>query len=68
MASSENASALIERLDVLKAQLIAGDQDAKKEALMLSRKLTVTLNEPANTAVELAFSASTLLSRAIISL
>lgn len=58
MASSGDASALIERLDVLKAQLIIGDQNAKKEALNLSRMLTVTLNEPANTAVEQAFSAS----------
>ncbi|TVY53262.1 O-methyltransferase asqD [Lachnellula cervina] len=44
------------RLDVLKSQLVAGDPDAQKEALMLSRKLTLTLNEPANTAVEIAFS------------
>ncbi|TVY16828.1 O-methyltransferase asqD [Lachnellula arida] len=56
MASIGSARAIIERLDVLKSQLITEDQDAKKEALMLSRKLTVTLNEPANTAVELAFS------------
>lgn len=55
----KTARELIERLDSLKAQLLLGDESARKEALMLSRVLTVTLNEPANTAVELAFSAST---------
>jgi hypothetical protein len=58
MASPEIVGALFERLDVLKAQVISGDQDAKKEALGLSRMLTVALNEPANTAVELAFAVS----------
>lgn len=57
--ASKPANDLIERLESLKAQLLAGDESARKEALMLSRVLTVALNEPANTAVELAFSAST---------
>lgn len=58
MPSPPSLTALIERLDALKPKLVAGDKDAKKEALMLSRILTGTLNEPANIAVELAFSAS----------
>lgn len=59
MAASEDTTALIERLDLLKSQISAGDANAKKEALQLSRILTVMLNEPANTAVELAFSVRT---------
>jgi hypothetical protein len=56
MTSPENTTALIERLDSLKNKIGSGDAEAKKEALMLSRMLTMMLNEPANTAVELAFS------------
>lgn len=59
MTSPESVSALIERLDALKAKLIDEDENAQKEALMLSRMLTFTLNEPVNTAVEQAFSVST---------
>jgi hypothetical protein len=56
--SPPDVVALIERLELLKPKLSAGDQDAQKEALDLSRTLSGTLNEPANTAVELIFGAS----------
>lgn len=58
MAPPQSATALIENLDALKARLIAEDNAARKEALMLSKMLTTTLIEPADTAVEAAFSAS----------
>ncbi|CAG8981319.1 hypothetical protein HYALB_00005119 [Hymenoscyphus albidus] len=53
--SSTNSLDLIARLESLKPGLKSGDEDAQKEALMLSRMLGVSLNPPANTAVELAF-------------
>lgn len=60
-----SASSLIERLDVLKIKLEAGDEDATREALSLSRILTVILNGPLNTALEITVAASTLSSEII---
>ncbi|KAI0472779.1 putative O-methyltransferase [Xylariaceae sp. FL0804] len=56
MTAAEESADLIEQLVRLKDQVSLGDQDATKEALQLSRKLTVSLDKPENVAVELAFS------------
>lgn len=65
--SSTNAIKLIERLETLKPKLIAGDDDAQKEASVLSRMLTASVNEPKNVAVELAFSVNIPLSLVALS-
>ncbi|KAF4635742.1 hypothetical protein G7Y89_g2347 [Cudoniella acicularis] len=57
MPSPPTAAALIERLDFLKPQLNAGNEDAKREALILSRILTICLNGPLNTALEITVTA-----------
>ncbi|KAI0015523.1 putative O-methyltransferase [Xylariomycetidae sp. FL0641] len=56
MSGPEESAALIGQLISLKDKVASGDESATKEALQLSRKLTVALDEPGNVAVELAFS------------
>jgi hypothetical protein len=54
-------TAIIEKLGVLSARLTSGDdtaEDARNEALQLSRQLTSCLEQPVTTAVDLAFAVS----------
>ncbi|KAI0384612.1 putative O-methyltransferase [Hypomontagnella monticulosa] len=53
---SNQISFLIAQLNNLSEKLSNGDQSARKEALKLSKKLTVVLEQPENVAVDLAFS------------
>lgn len=57
----QNTTALIEQLSNLSTKLSSGGddaEDARNEALQLSRKLTTSLEKPANVAVDLAFAVS----------
>lgn len=57
MAGVSQAPDLIAQLSSLAANLSSGnDQNARREALLLSRQLTTCLEVPENTAVDLAFS------------
>jgi hypothetical protein len=58
MADAEQSPLdLIAQLNSLTAKLSEGnDETARREALRLSKQLTLCLEEPANTAVDLAFS------------
>lgn len=57
MAIPQHAVSLIQQLSDLQERIATGtDQDATNHALQLSRRLTLSLAHPANTAVDLAFS------------
>ncbi len=57
MATADPTVELIESLDALKARLSSGqDPGARKEALEISKKLSASLADPGNVAVELIFS------------
>jgi hypothetical protein len=59
MPSPPNSNAIIERLNTLKDKLSAGDdRDARNEAVMLSRILTLTLSEPLDIALEVTITVS----------
>ncbi|KAI1266025.1 sterigmatocystin 8-O-methyltransferase [Xylariaceae sp. FL1019] len=53
---SEIPIALIEQLKDLTAQLSSQDANTRKQALLLSKKLTTSLEQPETAAVELSFS------------
>ncbi|KAH9905815.1 putative O-methyltransferase [Xylariomycetidae sp. FL2044] len=56
MPNSQQSTAIIEKLESLRTRLASGDDpQAKAEALNLSRQLTASLEQPENTAVNLAF-------------
>ncbi|KAH8697431.1 putative O-methyltransferase [Talaromyces proteolyticus] len=57
MTSNEAPAALISKLHAFTSRLNdAGDHDARKECLKLSKALTLQLEEPNNVAVDMAFS------------
>lgn len=59
MVEQEKAAALLRSLDeVLSKHSLQDNISARKKAIGLSRALTLALDEPANTAIELIFSVS----------
>jgi len=56
MSSTSEASAIIQRLSGLSSQDLECDSKARKEAVLLSKRLTAALENPVNTATELVFS------------
>ncbi|KAI0012631.1 putative O-methyltransferase [Xylariaceae sp. FL0662B] len=53
--NSSDATTLIEKLNSLSLKLSTGDENARKEAYQLSKRLTTSLDKPENAAVDLAF-------------
>lgn len=61
MMADQKTIALVEQLSNLSTRLSSGNahaEIAREEALQLSRKLTNSLEKPANVAVDLAFAVS----------
>ncbi|OTA56458.1 S-adenosyl-L-methionine-dependent methyltransferase [Hypoxylon sp. EC38] len=55
-AENSQIEGIVEKLNQLIPELASGNQSARKKVLQLSRKLTTSLEQPENVAVDLAFS------------
>jgi hypothetical protein len=55
MPAHSEMTTLIQRLSSLSQLLNEDNQGARKEALQLSKRLTATLEDPVNIAIDLAF-------------